>query len=67
MTTLTITLPEEHLLRLREKARRLGITPEDLVRFGIAELLGRPDEDLQNIVDYVLAKNADLYRRLAAS
>jgi len=67
MTTLTITLSEEHLLRLREKARCLGITPEDLVQFGIEEILGRPDEDFQRAVDHVLTKNADLYRRLAAS
>lgn len=65
MTTLTITVSEEHLLRLREKARRLGVTPEDLIRLGIEEILGLSDEDFRRAADHVLTKNAELYRRLA--
>ena len=64
MTTITITLPDERVLTLKERATRLGITPEELVRVSIEELLARPADDFQRAVDYVLKKNADLYRRL---
>jgi hypothetical protein len=41
------------------------VTVEDLARVGIEELLSRPDEAFQQAADYVLRKNAELYRRLA--
>ncbi len=65
METITIALPDDRLVRLKETASRFGISPEDLVRVSIEELLARPDEAFQKAVEYVLDKNADLYRRLA--
>ena len=65
MATMSITLPEDHLLKLREAAVRLGVTPEELVRVSVEELLARPAEEFQQVVDYVLKKNKELYRRLA--
>jgi len=65
MTTLTITLTDDRLAKLREIADRFNITPEDLARVSIEELLTRPDESFQQADDYVLHKNAELYRRLA--
>jgi len=65
MTSITITLPEDRLAKLREIAARLQVTPEDLARVGIEELLTRPDEAFKQAAEYVLQKNADLYRRLA--
>lgn len=65
MSTLTITLSEDRLVKLREIADRFNITPEDLARVGIEELLTRPEESFQAVVDYILNKNAELYRRLA--
>ena len=65
MTTLSITLPEERLLKVKEMAARFGVTPEELARVGLEELLSRPDEAFRSAVEYVLKKNADLYRRLA--
>ena len=67
MATLTITLSKESLTQLREKAERLHIAPEDLIRISLEELLSRPDEDFQRAVEYVLTKNAELYRRLATA
>jgi hypothetical protein len=64
MTTLTITLPEERLIKLQEVAARLQVTPEELASVSIEELLIRPDETFQQAVSYVLKKNAALYRRL---
>ena len=65
MTTITIPLSDEYMNQLKERALRLKVSPEDLVRVGIEELLARPDETFQKAVEYVLKKNTELYRRLA--
>ena len=41
------------------------MSPEELARAGVEELLARPEETYQRAIDYVLKKNAELYRRLA--
>ena len=65
MSTITVALPEERLVKLNEIARRLGVVPEELVRVSIEELFARPEADFEQAVDYVLTKNAELYHRLA--
>jgi hypothetical protein len=65
MSTITVELTDDSLSRLEEKASRLGVTTEDLVRACLEHLLSQPDESFQRALDYVLRKNADLYRRLA--
>lgn len=65
MTTLTITLPDDRLAKLQELSARLQVTPEELATTSVAELLTRPDETLQQAVQYVLTKNAELYRQLS--
>jgi hypothetical protein len=65
MSTITITLPQDRLVKLKEMAARLGVTPEELARVGLEELLSRPEDALQRAVTHVLTKNAALYRRLA--
>ena len=66
MTTVTIELPKERVKQLRELAARYGTSPEELVRASVEELLNRPEEDFQKAVQYVIKKNAELYKRLAA-
>ena len=65
MNTITITLAEDRLAKLRDLAARLKVSPEDLARVGVEELLSRPEDAFQRAADYVLGKNAELYRRLA--
>jgi antitoxin FitA len=65
MSTISVTVPDDRLSKLQEIARRYNITPEDLVRVTIDELIARPEEAFQQAADYVLNKNSDLYRRLA--
>ncbi len=65
MTNITIAVSDERLARLRELASRLGVSPEDLVRLSIDELVGRPPEAFERAAEYVLKKNEELYRRLA--
>jgi hypothetical protein len=65
MSTLIISLPEDRLRKLEDIARQFGIAPEELVRASIEELLARPDDDFRRALDFVIDKNAELYRRLA--
>ncbi len=65
MTTIAITIPDERLSRLQDLAARFQVTPEDLLRATLEEILARPDEAFQIALGYVLQKNAELYRRLA--
>ena len=65
MTTVTIDIPEERFHVLSQRAKALGITTEDLIRLSITELLMRPVPEVQQAIDYVVQKNAELYRRLA--
>ncbi len=65
MTTISIPLSDERVRKLNEISAEFGVTPEDLIRISIEELLVQPEQKFQQAVDYVLEKNAELYRRLA--
>ena len=64
MSSITVNIPEEHLPRLLEIAANLGVTIEELARMSLEELIALP-EGFERAADYVLKKNAELYRRLA--
>jgi hypothetical protein len=65
MTSITIDIPDEQMRLLEQRAHDLGLTIEDLLRMSLDDFLIRPQEDLQQTIDYVLRKNAALYQRLA--
>lgn len=65
MSQITVSLPEDRLRKLEEIAARLNVSAEELVRVSIEELLAKPEDEFQTILDYVLKKNSELYRRLA--
>ncbi len=65
MTTLTISLPDEPMLRLKELALEAGVAPEELLNASIVEWLAKPKDDFAQAAAYVLKKNAELYSRLA--
>ncbi len=65
MSSITITLPEESARRLNDRARDAGTTPEELLQAGIEEWLSRPRGDFAEVAEFILKKNAELYRRLA--
>jgi predicted transcriptional regulator len=64
MNAITITLSDDRLAQLQEMATRFQVSPEELVRVGVEELLAQPDDVFQRVVAAVLKKNAELYRRL---
>ncbi len=47
MTNITIAIPDERLLKLKEKAAYFKVTSEDLVRVSIEEILALPDYAFQ--------------------
>ena len=51
--------------RLRQEAERLKITPEELARAAVADLLSERDQDFEVAAERVLEKYSELYRRLA--
>ncbi len=66
MQTLTVSLPEQQLQRLREMAESLNLSLEELVRASLEMLLVTgTDEAFEKALEYVLQKNEELYRRLS--
>ena len=51
--------------KLRVEAERLGITPEQLARAAVTDLLATPDDAFKSAAERVIQKNEELYRRLA--
>jgi hypothetical protein len=65
MTTRTVHLDDAKAAALREKAQRVGLEPEELLRASVDDLIAQPDVDFDRAASRVLAKNRELYRRLA--
>lgn len=64
MVTLTFEVPEEQAERLEAAARKDGVPLDELLRKLMDEHLDKK-ESFSAIKEYVLKKNAELYRRLA--
>jgi len=65
MATLTISLSDEEMRRLEVLSKREGLTVEQMVRVGIHDFIGQPDDAFHAAAKRVLKKNAELYRRLS--
>jgi hypothetical protein len=62
---LAFELSQSQADKLRAEALRLGISPDDLARAALSDLLSTPDVEFQEAILRVLTKNKDLYSRLA--
>ena len=65
MATVSIPLSDERFALLRTRAELAGLTPEEFLLRRVEQLLEQPDESFRRAADYILQKNAELYRRLA--
>jgi hypothetical protein len=63
--TITVPLTEPQEVALRELAAELRLGVEEVARLALLDLLDRGDTDFEEAADYVLKKNAELYRRLS--
>ncbi len=64
MTTITLQIEETKAQALREKAKRYGLNPEQLLTASLEDLIGQPDNDFDEVARRILSKNKELYRRL---
>ena len=62
---ISVRVAAHTLSALQALAAQLGVLPEDLARLAIEDFLEAPDDAFQDLMDYLLTKNQDLYRRLA--
>ena len=65
MASMTIDLSDSQFQKLENLARVHGIATEVLLKASLEDWLNLQKGDFVNAADYVLAKNAELYRRLA--
>ena len=64
MVAITINISEHQLQKLQELAQKLGISTEELLSASVEDLLNHPKSDFTEAANYVMLKNAELYRRL---
>lgn len=60
-----LELPPAQAAILRREAERLSVSPQELARAALSDLLNAPDPEFRAAAARVLAKNQELYRRLA--
>ncbi len=65
VASITINIPDEQLQKLQALAQESGISLADLLRARIEDWLNHPTSEFTQAANYVLRKNAELYRRLA--
>ncbi len=63
--TITITVTNDRLSKLRDVASDFNVTIEELIRLSIEDLLSQPEAAFQRAMEYTLDKNRELYQRLA--
>ncbi len=62
---LTLELNDREALRLQTQAAELGVTPEQLARSVLMDLLAEPEEQFRAVAERVLTQNYELYKRLS--
>jgi len=65
VASITIDLSDSQFQKLQNLARVHGIATEMLLKASLEDWLNLQKGDFVDAADYVLAKNAELYRRLA--
>lgn len=65
MASITLDLSDSQFQKLQDLAKAHGIAIEVLLKASLEDWLNLQKGDFVNTADYVLAKNAELYRRLA--
>jgi len=65
VASITIDLSDSQFQKLQNLARVHGIATEVLLKASLEDWLNLQKGDFVNAADYMLEKNAELYRRLA--
>ncbi len=64
MVSVTLNLSDSQFQKLDNLAKINGIAVEVLLKMSLKDWLNLQKDDFNDATDYVLAKNAELYRRL---
>jgi len=62
---LTLELNDQEALRLQAQAAELGVTPEQLARSVLMDLLVESEEEFRAVAERVISHNHELYKRLS--
>lgn len=63
---ISLELTADQQKRLEEEANRLRLSPEELAQAALEDFLAPDDDaDFRRAAAHVIAKNSELYRRLA--
>ncbi len=65
INSLTIQIPDKKLQQLQQLAKEKGITTEELIETKINEWLTHNAQEFSEVANYIVNKNAELYKRLA--
>ncbi len=65
MNSLTINISDSTYQKIEQLAKDKGISCEKLLVGKINEWLTESEDDFEEVINYVLDKNKELYRRLA--
>lgn len=65
MAAITIDLSDSQFQKLRDLAAVHSVTVEVLLKVGLEDWLNSQNSKFVDAANYVLTKNAELYRRLA--
>ena len=65
MSQYTIELDDRQIELLEARAKHLNVPLTTMVQLSISDLISRPEPQVLDAVAYLLAKNAELYKRLA--
>ncbi|MBI2918021.1 MAG: hypothetical protein HYY01_08495, partial [Chloroflexi bacterium] len=60
MTNITISISDDRMQRLREKASHFKVSPEELVRVSLEDLLTRPEADFVQALEYVCCSSVNM-------
>jgi hypothetical protein len=64
MKNITISIPDDRLLKLEKTASNIGVSVEELLLMGVEAVVNQPEDSFNQAIAYVLNKNAELYQRL---
>jgi hypothetical protein len=65
MTTVTVSLTDEEMRRLKELSKRDGLTVEQMVHLSINDFIGQPEAPSRAAAKRVVGKHSEFYRRLS--
>jgi len=65
MTTISISIQDDQAEVLRSLAKSAGLSPENFIRQQVEEMVTQRREKFLRVAEYLLTKNAELYRRMA--